>query len=179
MNRSYRQKKTLYTRERFRLMFFFLFSERIHTVVAWWFCCIICFETFVNFHDEGNEYLKSKWRTNEIVVSSSWILFFCWQRKRDVKYLRCKSSARRRDRMKEHYQPSSSINLISSGGKRKREKKSKRKSFIGSQQLNLWEKKNLHFSSLSFNESASFSLSSLTCQKAVQHAYETTKWEKK
>lgn len=48
-----------------------------------------------------------------------------WEgREKNVKCLRCKSSARRRDRMKEHYQPSSSINLISSGWK-KREKERK------------------------------------------------------
>jgi hypothetical protein len=46
-----------------------------------------------------------------------------FQWKKNVKCLRCKSSARRRDRMKEHYQPSSSINLISSGWKERERKR--------------------------------------------------------
>jgi len=62
--------------------------------------------------------------------------------------------------MKEHYQPSSSINLISSGWK-EREKEQKKIFHWFTSVKDLRKRKNLHFSSsssLSFNESASSSL---------------------
>ncbi len=93
--------------------------------------------------------------------------------KKKMSSVRCKSSARRRDRMKEHYQPSSSINLISSGWKeREKEQKKIFHWFISVKDLR--KRKNLHFffssSSFSFNESAFF-FSLVTCQRAVWHTY--------
>lgn len=84
---------------------------------------------------------------------------------------RCKSSARRRDRMKEHYQPSSSINLISSGRK-EREKEQKKIFHWFMSVKDLRKRRNLRFFFLlllCFQRISFFNFffSSLTCQRAV------------